>query len=150
MNYQELYNRALNLLARREHSQHELKQKLLMLDDNRDNVEQVLQTLQSKNLQSDERFIEQFIHAKAQKYGTRKLCENLKQKGVDKEIVNEFLPDYDSELQTAKQILNKKFRLPETGLSSELKQKCYRFLSYRGFSADIVRRAVKEWSIENE
>ena len=82
LSQKDLYNKALNYLARREHSRLELKRKLSQFSDNIDDINAVLDKLDDKKLQSDERFSESFIHSKASKYGQERLKETLKQKGV--------------------------------------------------------------------
>ena len=57
---------AMNALGRREHSSHELKQKLQQRfkEASLDEIDQVLGRLQSQNLQSDERFTEMFVRSR--------------------------------------------------------------------------------------
>jgi len=55
---------ALNALARREHSQQELKKKLLAKDYDQDEVEELLEVLKVERLQSDERFAESYTNAR--------------------------------------------------------------------------------------
>ena len=146
LSQKELYNKALDYLSRREYTRYELQQKLAQYTDNQDDIASVLNRLQEKNLQSDKRFSENFIHSKQQKYGNGRLIENLKQKGVHLQDASEFLPDKETQLATAIAILHKKLGTPRR-LSANEQQKAYRFLQYRGFSAEMVRMALKTWRL---
>ena len=61
---------AMNLLARREHSYVELERKLKQRGFADSVIEQALQRLQEQGLQSDQRFVESFIRARASSKGT--------------------------------------------------------------------------------
>ncbi|MDO5686607.1 MAG: recombination regulator RecX [Neisseria sp.] len=143
MSRDEVMLRAMNLLARREHSRTELRRKLAVHCEDADLIEDVLQELHRRHLQSDERFSESLINSKAKNYGSLRLAEELRRKGVDSATAAAYLPDTDSERQRALAVLQKKFRQPENTLA--MKQKYYRFLAYRGFSADVVSRSLKVW-----
>ncbi|MBO7381308.1 MAG: recombination regulator RecX [Neisseriaceae bacterium] len=149
LSQKELYNKALDYLSRREYTRYELQQKLAQYTDNQDDIASVLNRLQEKNLQSDKRFSENFIHSKQQKYGNGRLIENLKQKGVHLQDASEFLPDKETQLATAIAILHKKLGTPRH-LSANEQQKAYRFLQYRGFSGEIIHNALKMWEKEED
>ena len=59
--------RAVGLLARREHSQHELRHKLTARDYSEEEIETALQRLLEKDLQSDERFAQVYTQARYQR-----------------------------------------------------------------------------------
>ena len=65
---------ALRLLAIREHSRLELKNKLRKRDYTEEEIQSVLCELQEKNLQSNERFAEAYIHSRQQKGFGLNLC----------------------------------------------------------------------------
>ncbi|MBR3482732.1 MAG: regulatory protein RecX [Neisseriaceae bacterium] len=147
LSQKELYNKALDYLSRREYTRYELQQKLTQYTNNQNDIASVLKRLQEKNLQSDKRFSENFIHSKQAKYGNGRLIENLKQKGVNLQDASEFLPDKETQLATAVAILHKKLGTPHK-LSPQEQQKTYRFMLYRGFSAEMVQMALKAWQKE--
>ena len=144
LSQKDLYNKALDYLSRREYSRLELQQKLAQYTNNQNDIASVLERLIERNLQSDKRVSENFIHSKQAKYGNGRLIENLKQKGVNLQDASEFLPDKETQLATAVAILHKKLGTPRR-LSANEQQKAYRFLLYRGFSAEMVRMALKAW-----
>ena len=144
LSQKDLYNKALNYLARREYSRSELQRKLAQYSDNTDDITAVLLRLSEQNLQSDERFSESFIHSKQGKYGNHRLLETLKQKGVDLATADEFLPNQEQQLATAVEIIHKKLGTPRLLTTTE-QQKAYRFLLYRGFSPETVKTALRKW-----
>ena len=74
---------ALDFLARREHSEHELRQKLKSRDHDSDAVDAVLQQLKDERLQSDERFTESYVnHRFNAGSGPLKIRHELRQRGM--------------------------------------------------------------------
>ena len=91
------YNAGLDLLARREHSGKELRQKLGRRFAET-LVDQAAVALQQNGLLSDERFAEALIHSrKAKGYGPRYIAQELSQKGVSKELTQELLDERNSD-----------------------------------------------------
>lgn len=155
-----LKSRALDLLSRREYSRTELKKKLMQAykppedaDDEDDltqalnhheaEVEAVLTEFAHLNWQSDERYVASFVNAKSQQYGSRRLQESLKQKGIDADLFQQFRPTVETELATAIAAVRKKFKKPPESMADRHKQ--MRFLAYRGFDFDLVNKAMNAW-----
>ncbi|MBN2689768.1 MAG: regulatory protein RecX [Gammaproteobacteria bacterium] len=133
--------KAIDLLARREHSRLELERKLLAKDFNLQEVSVVLDDLIAQNLQSDERFAESYIHSRSNKgFGPLKIAEELKQRGVNQTIYQQFLDEQDWH-QLACQVRIKKFgkSLPSDFV---LRAKQMNFLQYRGFAGEQIRAVM--------
>lgn len=135
---------ALNFLAIREHSQLELRQKLLRKDFPLELINEVLNQLHAENLQSDARFTESFIRSRINKgQGYLRIRYELQQLGISAALLNEYLDENDAQWQQlAQQVRKKKFG---TALPRDPKQKAkqIRFLQYRGFSATQIQRALR-------
>ena len=114
--------RALDILSRREISRVELKRKLAPHAESEEELDRVLAEFAECNWQSDERFAEAFVHSKSSRYGSLRLKQSLAAKGIDADTAREFLPDADSELQTAIAVLRKKFKAPATDVKEKQKQ----------------------------
>ncbi|MGI9283705.1 MAG: regulatory protein RecX [Endozoicomonas sp.] len=129
---------AMDLLARREHSFHELREKLVYRYSYADPVP-VLEQLKEEGLQSDERFLESYIRSRSAKgYGPVRIRSELRRKGLNDELVSEFLPvDDDIWLEIAKSLRRRKFgdELPQ---GTKEKSKQYRFLAQRGFTGSQI------------
>ena len=73
---------AMNLLARREHSRAELKEKLLKREFEPDEVEATVASLADRNLISDERFAESFATGRIRRgQGPVRIRQELRQRG---------------------------------------------------------------------
>ncbi len=137
-------NTATNLLARREHSVHELQQKLGQRGFERSDIDIAIEQLQSENLQSDARFTESFINQRVNAgYGPVKIRHELRQKGVSDSLVDTFLEVSDDEWQ--QRMLDQKIRKFGTEIPADYAQKMKqaRFLQNRGFSPELVMRLFR-------
>jgi len=137
-------NKAMDLLARREHSEQELRQKLKTREYDADAIDEVLQALQEDRLQSDERFTESYVnHRFNAGVGPLKIRYELRQKGVSDGLVDVFLEplsDQWDELMTRQRI--RKFGAPIPDDYAE-RMKQARFLQNRGFSPESVMRLFR-------
>lgn len=134
--------RALRLLARREHSRLELARKLLPRARSREDVEALLDVLAERKQLSDERFAEQRTAVLARKYGTGRIRRELLSKGISPEGAERAVAG-DDELARARAILQRKFRdVPAS--TREERARRGRFLQSRGFSFDVIRRALAD------
>jgi regulatory protein len=133
--------RALQLLTRRDYSRAELKGKLAAEAESEEELDHVLATLQSERLLSDERYAAQRVVARGSRYGNTRLKQELRQKGVTDEDIETALPEAGDETERCRAIWAKKFgHLPET---AEDRAKQMRFLQYRGFSGEAIRRVMR-------
>ena len=137
-------NKAMDLLARREHSEQELRQKLKTREYDADAIDEVLQALKADRLQSDERFTESYVnHRFNAGVGPLKIRYELRLKGVSDGLTDVFLEplsDQWDELMTCQRI--KKFGAPiPDDYAGRMKQA--RFLQNRGFSPESVMRLFR-------
>ena len=96
MTAQSLTARAVNLLARREHSQVELRKKLCKAKFEIDEIDVVIQKLAQIDLQSDLRFAENYLHYRSQRgFGSQKIKFELNERGVDKQTINAVFEQED-------------------------------------------------------
>jgi regulatory protein len=131
---------AVNLLARREHSQQELCNKLKLRNFSDAEIKTILTALTKRGLQSDERFTESYIHMRANKgYGPLRIQMELQERGVAAEIISEYLNVGDPIWrERAVAVYQKKFgkKIPKD-FSAQAKQ--MRFLQYRGFTLEQIK-----------
>jgi len=137
----ELRVRALQLLTRRDFCRAELLAKLAPHAESAEELESVLDTLQSERLLSDQRYAAQRVVARAGRYGNARLKQELRQKGVGDDDIASALPEAGDETERCRTIWGKKFGRPPE--SAEERAKQIRFLQYRGFSGDAIRRAMQ-------
>ena len=80
----EIYNKALDLLSRREHSRKELYLKLTKRFESKEDINFNLDRLEEKNLLSDSRFAEEYVQARRKKgFGPIKISAELEKRGVN-------------------------------------------------------------------
>ncbi len=138
-----IYNKALDLISRREHSRYEVMQKLnKRYPETRSLIEEVLDKLIANNILDDERFAEMYINSRARKgFGPKKIEMELSSKHVESFIISSSLEAYDNWIENAKKELLKKFKgIFPTDYQSKIKQK--QFLFNRGFSTQIIERVL--------
>jgi len=137
---------AMNLLARREQSFHELLQKLTQKYpelDTSDIILPALERLRDENLQSDERFVEAYVrYRRTRGVGPLKIEMELRQKGVNDNLVSAAVHAQEIDwAEHCRKALEKKF-IPAELSDQKLRLKCYRFLSQRGFEGEHIKAAM--------
>ncbi|MFZ5509621.1 MAG: recombination regulator RecX [Pseudomonadota bacterium] len=138
---EDLKNRAVRLLARREHSRIELARKLAPHGTPQE-IQAVLQQLEQSGLLSDARYAESFVRAKGSRFGALKLRHELRARGVAEELIAAaLLPDGDNEQDRACEVWRRKFGSPPRDAAEYARQA--RFLQNRGFAAEVIRRVLK-------
>ena len=130
----QLYLLALKCLTRREHSVFELTQKLREKTEHPEFVPDVIKELIQKKYLDDTRFAEMFMRARATKgYGPLRIKRELKEKGITENIA---LIGAD-----IKMIYERKFgHAPVKDIREKAKQ--IRYLQYRGFSFDEIKKVL--------
>ena len=122
------------MLARREHSRQELARKLAPRAESPEALEVLLIDLEKRKQLSDERFASERAHILSRKFGAARIRQDLKSKGVDREMIERV--SSEGELERARGILDRKFREPAA--TREERAKRMRFLQSRGFSSEII------------
>jgi len=138
-----IYNKALDLVSRREHSRHELMQKLdKRYPETSPIIEEVLNKLEGNKILDDERFAEMYLNSRARKgFGPKKIEMELYSKKVDSFFISNAVEAYESWLENAQRELKKKFKDQKpTDYQSKMKQK--QFLFTRGFSSPIIDKIL--------
>ena len=138
-----VYNKALDLVSRREHSRHELMQKLdKRYPNSTPIIEDALDKLETNKILDDERFAEMYLNSRARKgFGPKKIEMELHSKKVDSFFISNAVEAYESWLENAQRELKKKFKDQKpTDYQSKMKQK--QFLFTRGFSSLIIDKIL--------
>jgi regulatory protein len=138
-----LRERALRLLARREHARAELERKLAPHAESAQALAALLDDLSARALLSDERYVEMRLHAREARFGNARLAYELRTQGVSEELVATALAASEDELGRARRVWQRRFGdRPETPDASE-RARQMRFLSSRGFSGKTIRRVLR-------
>ena len=146
---QRLRGTAFALLAKREHSREELKNKLLLYGACPIELEPLLAELTGNNYQSDERMAGMLVRANMRKgRGPARIQQELKKHHIDVELAEDDLDDVNW-LHQAMLLRMGKFG---EALPTDQKEKArqVRFLQYRGFDLAICLKAIHQNDIEEE
>lgn len=142
-----LRERAMRLLARREHSRFELARKLGQAGFAPHDIGALLDEFEEKTWLSDRRFAESWVADHRARSGSVKLAYELRQRGVADDTIQAVLgEDSDSELERAHQVWQKKFGVAPIDTTEKARQ--MRFLQSRGFMAEIIRRVLNAASAD--
>jgi regulatory protein len=133
--------RALQLLTRRDYSRAGLQAKLAPHAESEEDLTRVLDALQAERLLSDCRYATQRVAARGRRYGDARLRQELRQQGVSDADIAAALPEAGDEAERCRAIWAKKFGHPPKTAEERAKQ--MRFLQYRGFSGDAIRRVMQ-------
>ena len=137
-----LRERALSMLARREHTRAEMTRKLSPHSESPEQVEQLLDALVARGWLSETRFAESRANALARKFGSRKIEHDLRSRGVSAEVVEHAVERaLAQELENCRAAWQRKFGVLPQSAAERGRQ--MRFLAGRGFSADAVRQVLK-------
>ncbi len=144
-----LRRRAMDLLARREHSRCELARKLRdrFPEAEPESVKDVLARLAEENLQSDGRFAEEYVRMRMRRgFGWLHIRADLQARGVDEDIISDFSRPDDEWLALAENLAASRLR-GQTDLApgSRDHQRLFRFLQSRGFPAEITHKSLQSY-----
>lgn len=137
-----LRERALAMLARREHTRAEMARKLSPHSESPEQVEQLLDALVAHGWLCEARFAESRANTLSRKFGSRKIEYDLRSRGVSDEVVERSVEQARiSETENCRAAWQRKFgALPQNAAE---RGRQMRFLARRGFSADAVRQVLK-------
>ncbi len=138
-----LRERALRLLARREHARAELARKLAVHAESAEELDALLDDLSERRLLSDERYVEMRLNARSARYGNARLGQELRSSGIGAELVDEALANVENELSRARQVWQRKYG--DSGAAADPAERARQagFLMRRGFSGETIRRVLR-------
>lgn len=135
-------NSITRLLARREHSRHELLNKLLARGMDAKLCLEQLDKFTEKDIQSDIRFTESLFRARTQKgYGENRIKGELREHNIDGDIAQQVMAELEIDwFELAASVARQKFGESKAADWQE-QQKRNRFLQYRGFTLEQIKYA---------
>ena len=146
------YQRALNFLSFRVRTESEVHRNLKKHDTPESVIEDVLERLRRNRLVDDHHFANSWVENRSQfrPRGRRALQSELRQKGVDQEIIQEVLQDLDEE-ELAYQVAKKSVRKYRKFEWPEFRKKLLGFLARRGFNYAVAAPVVERvWAEEQD
>lgn len=141
----EARKKAMDYLARREHSREELCRKMKKAGFDANVAIDAIEALRKDGLQSDRRFVEAFVASRiSHGKGPRLIRADLSQRGVREPMIHEVLVEVEQDWDAlARETRIKKFGAEEP---HEFKEKArqMRFLQGRGFEPEQIQAAVSD------
>lgn len=140
----ELKKIAIDLLSRRDHSCHELKQKLQQKGGAAGDVANLIEWCTDENYQSDSRYCAMLVRSKVNKgYGPAVVSQAAREQGIDRELLTQTIDELEIDwFALASAQYQKKFAdKPITDFQD--KQKRMGFLQRRGFNSAQIQYALK-------
>lgn len=130
---------AMDLLARREHSQRELQQKLALRFSNRDLIDNEIERLRDERLQSDKRYAEVYLFSRAQRlYGPMRIRAELRERGITEALIVMVFKEADIDWSVNLRTLEANKFGVKPPVDMKEKAKRLRFFQYRGFAGISV------------
>ncbi len=120
----------------------ELQRKLASHTEKPDELENLLDELARRGWLSEGRVAEQVIHARRGRFGSQRIRQELRDKGVAEEVIAAALPQLkESDLEAARVVWRKKFGAPPRNAVERARQ--VRFMQGRGFDLDTIFKVIK-------
>jgi len=133
-----LRERAIRLLAGREHTRAELARKLAGHAGPEDDLSTLLDELAQRGQLSESRYAEARARQLSRKFGAARIAQDLRAKGLTKEAAEAAAAAARAtELERAREVWGRKFGSPPETREERAKQ--MRFMQSRGFSFDTIR-----------
>lgn len=151
--YPPALNKAVAMLAARPCSRNEIESRLLRNRYDREVIEMVLCKLDLNNLIDDREFSDQWVESRMKKYGSRRIRQELRQKGIEEDIVQESLEIISDEEEMKNAVLTaaKKIRSScNRNQPEKLFTQVIGMLLRRGYSRDTAVKAFYEAIKETE
>jgi regulatory protein len=144
---QQAVDRALNYLSFRPRSREEMRRYLRRKETNPELIEPVLERLDSLNLINDRDFTSFWVETREQfnPRGSHALRNELRMKGVSRDVVDELITDENDEelaLKAGRKKAYSLLRLPDIDYAT-FRNRLGSFLQRRGFGYEIATKTVK-------
>ncbi len=141
------HEKALYLLEHRSHSRKELEDKIARTAASREAAKQAASHMEEIGLVNDEQFAKSFaaMLVERKKYGLRRVKQELRLKGIDRDLIDEILEEYAENDNTAalQEILAKKY--PRFAEDEKIKRRAVAALQRLGYRFDEIRTAMQDW-----
>ena len=134
------FNYAVDYICKYVPSQKQMTHKLYEKDYSKRVVDYVIEKCKSYGYIDDEKYAQSYVFQNSKLKGKLKLKQELMLKGIDKQIIDSVLADYDEEdgclILARKKALNKDLDDPK------VYAQLVRFLQYRGYDWEQIKKSI--------
>lgn len=114
-----------------------------------ENIKAILDDFKTRGWLSDARFTEQMVHARKSKFGSARVANELREKGVADDLIDDAIASLkETEFDNALAICRKKYHAPPISREDWARQA--RFLQSRGFGFDIIKKVLNSKQEPND
>lgn len=144
----DLYAAAINGLARRAYSVHEMRTYLERRAEDKELAKRIVDRLKQRNYLDDARYARQFVRLRAEtrKQGAFRIARDLRARGVPDCFIEAALAERAAEFDEGAIVrarLSRRLKNLRGPLDEQRKASIYRSLLRAGFSSDTIRRELR-------
>lgn len=146
-NFDKLYEKTLRFLSFRPRSEKEIKDYLIKKKADGLTTKKIIEKLKQHKFLSDEEFTRWWIEqrTRVKPRGLRLIKFELKQKGIDKELIDDiFENDQSSDLEKATILATKRLSRYKNETPQKIYEKMGRFLASKGFDYDVIKEVIEK------
>ena len=143
------FNKAVELLSRRDHSKGELLIKLRQKGFS-DGAEEAVEKLEGYGYIDDRRFAESYANelARLKNFGKRRILQELLRKGISRDIIDEVLSEIEIDSESLVNLIERKYARYLGDEKGE--RKTFNALARMGYSYSEIKDALFEFQNELE
>lgn len=143
-------DKALSLLNYRMRTEKELKSKLIAAGFSEEAADEAIEYVKSFGYLDDRAYADQYVASRRAVKGDIVLRRELREKGVDDEIISEAFEENETDpVTTAFALIVKKYGGPHS-LDEKEYRRAFGFLARRGFAAHDIYDALKSYGESGE
>ncbi|MGX4600901.1 recombination regulator RecX [Faecalimicrobium sp. JNUCC 81] len=140
-------NKSLNILSKADQSEKKIREKLSN-EFEEDTIDKVIDFLKKNNFINDDILAQKIVNTNINlnRCGRNKIKQNLYNKGIDKQSINEAINDIDenAEFENAMYLAQKRYNRIKNEDKRKIYQKISQHLAYKGFNYDIIKRVLSK------
>ena len=140
-------NKALNILSKADQSEKKIREKLSS-EFEEDTIDIVIEFLQKNKFIDDDLLAQKIVNTNVHlnKCGKNKIKQNLYNKGISKESINDAISeiDHDVEFENAMHLAKKRYERIKNEDKRKIYQKISQHLAYKGFDYDTIKRVLNK------
>lgn len=140
-------NKALNILSKADQSEKKIREKLSP-EFEEDTIDIVIEFLLKNKFIDDDLLAQKIVNTNVNlnKCGRNKIKQNLYNKGISIESINEAISeiDKDVEFENAMYLAKKRYERVKNEDKRKIYQKISQHLAYKGFDYDIIKRVLNK------
>ncbi len=137
--------KALDLLGRRDHTRHELKEKLLRQGFDPETADQAVAYVDSYHYLDDERYVRNYLLTYGGSKSRQIIYQTLLSRGIDPQTIELGMEEQEiDDTEKIRKICEKKFG-DVCHMAPEKRQKVFQYLLRRGYKYGDIANIVKEF-----